>query len=116
MQFRDHSALLLVLDGVTTGARYTSITWTRDRTTLSNLDPVPGVPNSEIFIGGGEELVGGNPCEDRMYRPALLLRGYLPGVYRYTVDNADTPGDVSSPSFNLSGMFFNNICIHQFHN
>ena len=49
------------------------------------MDPVPGIPNSEIFIGGGEEHVGGNPCEDRMYRPAIVLTGYLPGVYTNTM-------------------------------
>ena len=71
------------------------------------MNPVPGVPNSEIFIGGGEERVGGDPCSARMYRPALVIRGYLPGVYQYTVDNADTPGDVTSPTFSISGMFIN---------
>ena len=108
IQVRDRSALLSVqLDGLTTGARYTSITWTRNGTALSNMNPVSGVPNSQIFIGGGEERVGGNPCEDRMYRPAILLRGYLPGVYRYSVTNADTPGDVQSPTLTISGMFIN---------
>ena len=80
------------------------------------MEPVPGVPNSEIFIGGGEEIQGGSPCSARMYRPALLVRGYLPGVYQYIVTNADTTGVVTSPSLNISGMFFNNICTHQFHN
>ena len=108
-QFRDRSSLRVLVDGVTTGADYTSITWTRDGNTLTTVRPVPGVPNSEIFIGGGDELQGGSPCSARMYRPALLLRGYLPGVYQYTVTNADTPGGVSSPSFTISGMFINNI-------
>ena len=67
------------------------------------MDPVPGVPNSEIFIGGGEQLQGGNPCSARMYRPAILLAGYLPGVYQYTVDNANMPGVVRSPTFTISG-------------
>ena len=114
-QVRDRSALRLTIDGLTTGAKYTSITWTRNGTGLSNMNPVPGIPNSRIYIGGGQEHVGGDPCEYRMYRPAIALTGYLPGVYQYTVDNADTPGDVTSPSFNISGMFFY-ICTHQFHN
>ena len=80
------------------------------------MSPVPGIPGSAIFIGGGDELQGGNPCSARMYRPAIALRGSLPGVYQYTVDNADTPDDVSSPTLTISGMFFNNICTHQFHN
>ena len=111
---RDRSALYVVLGGLTTGARYTSITWTRNGTTLSNMNPVPGIPNSLIFIGGGEEIVA-NPCEDRMYRPAIVLRGYLPGVYQYSVTNDDTTGDVQSPTFTISGMFIYNICTHQFH-
>ena len=115
-QFRDRSSLSVVLEGATTGGEYTSTTWTRNGTTLSNMNPVPGVPNSAIFIGGGGELQGGSPCSARMYRPALLLRGSLPGVYQYRVTNADTTGDVLSPTLNISGMFFNNICTHQFHN
>ena len=71
------------------------------------MKPVPGIPNSEIFIGGGEEIVGGNPCSARMYRAAILIRGYLPGHYRYTVDNSNTPGDVTSPTLSISGMFIN---------
>ena len=108
-QVRDRSALVVVLDGITTGARYTSTTWTRNGTTITNVRPVPGVPNSEIFIGGGDELQGGSPCSARMYRPAIALTGYLPGVYQYSVTNADTTGVVSSPTLNISGMFFNNI-------
>ena len=107
MQFRDHSALSVIIDGLTTGADYTSITWTRNGTTLFNMNPVPGVPNSQIFIGGGDERAAGPPCSARMYRPALVLRGYLPGVYQYRVTNADTTGDVTSPTLTISGMFIN---------
>ena len=109
MQVRDRSALNVVLDGLTTGGDYTAITWTRNGTGLSNMNPVPGIPDSEIFIGGGEERVGGSPCSARMYRPAILLRGYLPGVYQYTVDNADTTGDVRSLTLTISGMSIKNI-------
>ena len=110
-QVRDRSALLLVLDGVTTGGVYTSITWTRNGTTITNMNPVPGVPNSAIFIGGANELRGGNPCSERMYRPAIQLNGYLPGAYQYTVDNDDTPGAVQSPTLSISGTHFNNTCV-----
>ena len=113
-KFRDRSSLLVTLDGRTTGGEYTSITWTRNGTTITTLRPVPGVPNSEIFIGGGDELQGGNPCSARMYRPAIVLIGYLPGVYQYRVTNTDTIGDFLSPTLTISGMFFNNICTHQF--
>ena len=115
-QFRDRSSLVVTLDGVTTGALYTSITWTRDGNTLSTVRPVPGVPNSEIFIGGGDELQGGSPCSARMYRPAIVLIGSLPGVYRYSVTNDDITGDITSSTLTISGMFFNNICTRQFHN
>ena len=115
MQVRDRSALSVVLEGLTTGAHYTSITWTRNSTGLSNMIPVPGIPNSQIYIGGGQEHVGGSPCSARMYRPAILLRGYLPGVYQYTVDNAETTDDVRSLTLTISGMSINNICTHQFH-
>ena len=108
-QFSDRSSLRVILDGVTTGGEYTSITWTRNSTTITNVKPVPGVPNSEIFIGGGSVLQGGDPCSARMYRTAILLRGYLPGVYQYTVDNAQTSGVVTSPTLTIAGMFFNNI-------
>ena len=75
------------------------------------MNPVPGIPNSQIFIGGGDEIEGGEPCSGRMYRPALLLLGYLPGAYQYSVTNADTTGDVTSETLTISGMFINNICI-----
>ena len=107
MQFRDRGALKLTLDGLTRGARYTSVTWTRNGTALSS--------NSQFFIGGGEERVGGNPCTNRMYRPAIVLTGDLPGVYQYSATNADTPGGKTSPTLTIAGMFFNNICTHQFH-
>ena len=109
-QVRDRSALVVVLDGITTGGEYSSITWTRDGTTITAVNPVPGIPNSQIFIGGGEELQGGSPCSARMYRPAIALTGYLPGVYQYSVTNGATTGVVSSPSLTISGMFFNIIC------
>ena len=71
------------------------------------MSSVPGIPNSQIFIGGGDELQGGSPCSARMYRPAIALTGYLPGVYQYTVDNADTTGEFTSPTLSISGMFIN---------
>ena len=110
-ELRDRSALHLTLDGVITGALYTSINWTRNGTALSNMDPVPGIPNSEIFIGGGEELQGGEPCSARMYRPALFLMGYLPGVYQYIVFNNQTPDGFLPPILTVSGIYLNNICV-----
>ena len=111
-QVRDRNYLLVVLDGVTTGAPYTSITWTRDGTAITTVISVPGVPYSEIFIGGNGTLHGGSPCSDRRYRPAILLGGYLPGVYQYTVDNADTPGVIQSPTLAISGMSSTIIFVH----
>ncbi len=103
-QLLDRSRLQLVLEGVTTGAQATSVTWRRNGSMISNVVHV-------FFIGGGETLHTGNPpCADQMYRVAIQMNGYLPGSYTYTVDNADTtdPGFIS-PVFEVQGTHFDFI-------
>ncbi len=53
-----------------------------DRNTM-----LPGGVGS-FYDGGGEIILGTGPCESLMYRVALLVTGYLPGTYTYTVNNA----------------------------
>ncbi len=101
-QLLDRNALLLVIEGITTGAQATSVTWRRNGSMITT-----GVGG--FFIGGGETRHTGNPpCESRMYRVAIQASGYLPGSYTYTADNANTadPG-VTSPVFEVQGMHLN---------
>ena len=57
-----------------------------------------------FWDGGGETIVGTRPCEMRMYRVALLVSGFQPGTYTYTVTNANTSTPVTSPIFAIRGM------------
>ncbi len=94
----DRNDLHLVIDGITTGAQATSVTWRRNGSMIST--------GGGFFIGGGETQHTGNPpCADQIYRVALQVDGYLPGSYTYTVDNDNTtdPG-VTSPIFEIKGI------------
>ncbi len=100
-QLADRDNLVLIIEGITTGGRPTSVTWRRNNVTVDrNTRPAGG---GSFFDGGGEAIVGTGPCESRMYRVALLVRGLLPGTYTYTVSNADTPTPVTSPVFEVQG-------------
>ncbi len=97
----DRNDLQLVIEGITTGAQQTSVTWRRNGSMITT--------GGGFFIGGGDTLhTGSPPCASRMYRVAMQANGYLPGSYTYTADNADTtdPG-VSSPVFEVQGMYLN---------
>ncbi len=102
----DRNDLQLVIEGITTGAQATSVTWRRNGSMITT--------GGGFFIGGGETRHTGNPpCESRMYRVAIQASGYLPGSYTYIVDNADTadPG-VTSPVFEVQGMHLNIINLY----
>ncbi len=97
----DRNDLQLQIDGITTGAQATSVTWRRNGSMITT--------GGGFFIGGGETRhTGSPPCADQMYRVAIQMNGYLPGSYEYTVDNANTtdPG-VTSPVFEVQGMYLN---------
>ncbi len=96
----DRNDLQLLIDGVTTGAQATSVTWRRNGSMITT--------GGGFFIGGGEARHTGNPpCADQMYRVAIQLNGYLPGSYTYTVSNANTPTPVISTVFEVQGMYLN---------
>ena len=95
----DRNRLQLAIEGVTTGAQATSVTWRRNGSMITT--------GGGFFIGGGSTRHTGNPpCADQMYRVALQTNGYLPGSYTYTADNADTadPG-VTSSAVVIQGMY-----------
>ncbi len=97
----DRNNLQLVIEGITTGAQATSVTWRRNGSMITT--------GGGFFIGGESTQHTGNPpCADQMYRVAIQTNGYLPGRYTYTVDNANTadPG-VTSPVFEVQGMHLN---------
>ncbi len=103
----DRNNLQLAIEGITTGAQATSVTWRRNGSMITS-------GAGGFFIGGGDTIVGTGPCASHMYRVAIQLNGYLPGSYTYTVDNANTadPG-ATSPVFEVQGMYFNinNLCL-----
>ncbi len=107
VRFLDRNDLQLVIEGITTGAQATSVTWRRNGSMITT--------GGGFFIGGGSTRHTGNPpCADQMYRVAIQTNGYLPGSYTYTVDNADTvdPG-VTSSAVVIQGMYLNinNLCL-----
>jgi len=57
-----------------------------------------------VFNGGGETIVGNGSCERQMYRVALLVNGYLPGVYSYEViSNIPSQQTYTSPELTVEG-------------
>ena len=61
-----------------------------------------------FFDGGGEAISDTGPCSTHMYRVALLVRGYLPGEYSYTVSNDQNTSPVPSPVFRVEDKVKNN--------
>ncbi len=100
-ELADRNNLELVIEGITTGGQATSVTWRRNNLIVDRHTRPAGGGN--FFDGGGETFVGTGPCESRMYRVALLVGGYLPGTYTYTVNNTNTPTPVTSPVFTIEG-------------
>ena len=96
---RDH--LQLIIGGINTGSLAASVTWRRNGTIVDR-DTMP-IGGGSFFDGGGETIAGGGTCRNRMYRVALLVRGYLPGNYTYTVNNSIS--SVTSPVFHLQGNY-----------
>ncbi len=99
-ELEHRNRLHLVIEGITTGAQATSVTWRRNG---SIIDRNTMVANGSFSVGGGDTIVSGNPCERRMYRVALLVTGYLPGTYTYTANNSYTSPPVTSPEFEIQG-------------
>ncbi len=92
----DRNDLQVTIEGATTGAQATSVTWRRNGSMIT--------AGGGFFIGGGDAIHTGNPpCESRMYRVAIQINGNLPGSYTYTVSNANTPTPVTSPVFKVQG-------------
>ncbi len=100
-ELADRDNLQLVIEGITTGSQATSVIWRRNNVMVDRNTRLAG--GGAFFDGGGEAIVGTGSCGSRMYRVALLVRGYLPGTYTYTVSNADTPNPVTSPVLIIQG-------------
>ncbi len=100
-QLADRDNLVLIIEGITTGGQATSVTWRWNNTIVDKHTRLTG--GDSFYDGGGENIIGTGPCESHMYRVALLVRGYLPGTYTYTVSNANTPTPVTSPVFPVEG-------------
>ncbi len=108
LQLADHDNVELTIEGITTGGRPTSVTWRRNNVIVDRNTRLAG--GGSFWDRGGQTIVGTGPCERRMYRVALLVTGYLPGTYTYTVSNANTPTPVTSPVFRIRGnkLYFKN--------
>ena len=96
----DRSNLQLVIRGETTGGQTTSVVWRRNGTVV---DRSTVVANGSFYDGGGEQISDTGPCSTHMYRVGLLVTGYLPGEYSYTVLNDQTTSPVTSPEFSVEG-------------
>ncbi len=93
---------MLVIEGITTGGRPTSVTWRRNNVIVDRNTRLAG--GGSFYGGGRETIVGAGPCESLMYRVSLLVTGRLPGTYTYTVSNANTPTPLESPVFIIEGV------------
>ncbi len=93
--------LQFVIEGITTGAQATSVTWRWNGSIVNSQSRPAG--GGLFFEGVREAIVGVGPCEDQRYRVTLQVMGYLPGTYTYTVSNADTPTPVTSPLLLVQG-------------
>ena len=75
--------------------------WTR------NGEPISDDDTFDIFLIVVTTLPGSQPRQDTLensrYNSTLIVRGNLPGVYQYTVNNRATPTMVTS-SVNIEGM------------
>ncbi len=64
----DRNRLQLAIEGVTTGAQATSVTWRRNGNMVTT--------DGGFFVGGGDTIhIGNPPCESQMYRVALQVDG-----------------------------------------
>ncbi len=100
-ELADRDNLQLIIEGITTGGQATSVTWRRNNVMVDRNTMLAG--GGSFYDGGGQAVVSTGPCVSRMYRVALLVTGYLPGTYTYTVSNADTP-TLTSQLFLIEGM------------
>ena len=89
-EFRNINNLNLVIEGFTSGGEATSVAWTRNSNRIYPPERNIMVPGGILYIGGGEVICDSTSCNTKMYRVALLVRGRLPGVYRYTGTNVKT--------------------------
>ena len=96
----DRSNLQLVIRGEITGSQATSVVWRRNGTVV---DRTTVVANGSFFDGGGDTISNTGPCSTHMFRVGLLVMGYLPGEYSYTVNNDQTTNPVTSPVFRVEG-------------
>ena len=93
-EFSNRACLELIIRGETTGSQTTSVVWRRNETVV---DRTTVVANGSFFEGGGETISDTGDCSTHMYRIALLVTGYLPGVYSYTATNNQNTSPVTSP-------------------
>ncbi len=101
VELADRDNVEFVIEGITTGGQATSVTWRRNDVMVDRNTRLAG--GARFYDGGGDTIVGTGSCESHMYRVALLVNGYLPGTYTYTVSNANTPTPVTSPVFIVQG-------------
>ena len=91
----DFSQFQFVLIGISKGGEPTNFTWRRDGVDLASNAPYtivhPELIN-DVYI-----------CSERIYRSRLSVTGRLPGVFTYTVNNADTVNDIMG-MFTVEGM------------
>ena len=99
-ELSNRSSLQLVIRGETTGSQATSVVWRRNGTVVDRNTEVAG---GSFFDGGGETISDTGPCSTHVYRVALMVTGYLPGEYSYTVSNNLSTSPVTSPVFRVEG-------------
>ena len=100
IELSNRTSLQLVIRGETTGSQATSVVWRRNGTVVNRHTVVD---NGSFYDGGGDSISTTGPCFTHMYRVVLLVTGYLPGEYSYTVNNNQNTSPVTSPVFRVEG-------------
>ena len=108
-EFSNRARLSLIIRGDTTGSQATSVVWRRNRTKVNRNTVVAG---GSFFDGGGDTISDTGTCSTHMYRVGLLVTGYLPGEYSYTISNNLNTSPVASIVFRMEGKGKNEKVMH----
>ena len=100
--FHDPSQYGFSLHGVSKGGAPTSFTWRRNGIVLTS--------SSLYTIAAPVLACSENPCSERFYRSRVIVTGKVPGVFPYTVTNADTGNDVVG-TLDIEGMYYCSVLV-----
>ena len=105
--FFDPTRFGFILNGLSQGSKPTIFTWKRNDVSISSLSSYT-IVNPELTGS-----IDAN-CSDRIYVSTLRVRGRLPGVFTYTVNNADTTNGMVGTYTVEGNVYTNTFSFYQF--